>query len=274
MTLSENGDNTHASLRELALAESREFAHRFVTGDLDWCLSRLAPDFFLVGPMQGQTTCDRAEVEKILREGAAQNAGAALAEEEYTVVSEGASTCTVLGVALKLIPPNNEEILAARVRSTYVWRRTGQGVLLDHIHCSEPKDPDLNGQSFPSFAGTETYRYMRSLIKLGNSRTSVSIYDVNGTVHWVHPSQIVYLEANRKRTIVHCMTRDIMVPAVIKDTVEMVGPKIVRVHRSYAVNRDHVVELKAGRLLLDDGTSISIPAKRIADVRAELSSKA
>ena len=51
MTLSENGDNTHASLRELALAESREFAHRFVTGDLDWCLSRLAPDFFLVGPM-------------------------------------------------------------------------------------------------------------------------------------------------------------------------------------------------------------------------------
>jgi hypothetical protein len=31
-----------------------------------------------------------------------------------------------------------------------------------------------------------------------------------------------------------------------------------------------VIELKAGRLLLDDGTTIVIPAKRLADVRAKL----
>jgi DNA-binding LytR/AlgR family response regulator len=110
-------------------------------------------------------------------------------------------------------------------------------------------------------------------MKLGSSRNSVSLYDVNGTVHWLHPSQIIYLEANRKRTVVHCMTKDIVVPAVIRDAVEMVDNKIIRVHRSYAVNRDHVIELKSGRLLLDDGTSIAIPAKRIADVRAGLTGR-
>jgi DNA-binding LytR/AlgR family response regulator len=89
-------------------------------------------------------------------------------------------------------------------------------------------------------------------------------------VHWIHPSQIVYLKANRKRTIVHCMTKDIVVPAVIRDTLEMVGDKVMRVHRSFAVNRDHVVELTGTRLVLDDGTTISIPAKRLPDVKAEL----
>lgn len=273
MTMGENDKNPRVTLRERALAQSREFSHRFNSGDIDWCMASLSPEFTLVGPAQGQTTSDHAEVQKIFEEGSAQYPGAALAEEEYSIVSEGVSVCTVLGCALRLIPPNNEEIFAARVRTSFVWRRSGKDVTLDHMHSSEPKTTDLTGQSFPVSAGTETYRYMRSLIKLGNSRTSVSIYDVNGTVHWVHPSQIIYLEANRKRTIVHCMTRDIVVPAVIKDAIEMVGEKIVRVHRSYAVNRDHVVELKTGRLLLDDGTSISIPAKRIADVRAELSSQ-
>jgi DNA-binding LytR/AlgR family response regulator len=129
---------------------------------------------------------------------------------------------------------------------------------------------DDRAKGEPVVAGTEAYRYMKTLIRMGSSRKNVSLYDVDGTLHWVHPSQIIYLEASRKRTIVHCMTKNIVVPAVIRDAIEMVDGKIMRVHRSYAVNRDHVIELKGGHLLLDDGTSIAIPAKRLADVRAAL----
>ncbi len=249
---------------------TKEFLRRLCAHDFEWCLTKTGDPFVFIGPMKDQYCSSRKEFESTLDSIGADFGRSTITEESYNVASNTASVCVISGRFLVLTPPDDEKILPLWYSLTFVWRRSGRRVLLKHLHLSRPSDGSREVETYPIHAGTETYRYMKSLMRLGSSRKSVSLYDVDGTVHWVHPSQIIYLEANRKRTIVHCMTKDIVVPAVIRDAVEMVGNKIMRVHRSYAVNRDHVVELKAGRLLLDDGTSIAIPAKRIADVRAEL----
>ena len=252
-----------------AVRLAKDYIHHFWSRDFDWCLSRTARDFVWIGPRKGQYTTSLEEYSEVLSSLGTSMMRSSVTDEEYSIVACDEHMASVVGRCLVLIGPKDDEIVAQWHSCSFVWKRTGRRLLLVHLHISSPDDSVDEG-SYPIHSGTETYRYMKSLMKLGSSRKAVSLFDVDGTVHWVHPSQIVYLEASRKRTIVHCMTKDVVVPAVIRDAVEMVGDKILRVHRSYAVNRDHVVELKAGRLLLDDGTSIVIPAKRIADVRAQL----
>ncbi len=255
---------------ENALRLTKDYVHHFWARDFDWCLARSVDDFVWIGPQKDYYTTTLAEFSDLLSSIGTALLRSTVTDEQYSVVAVDENICSVVGRFLVLTPPNSDQIIAQWHRCTFVWRRSGRRMLITHFHLSSPNDYVEAGDSYPINAGTETYRYMKSLMKLGSSRKSVSLYDAEGTVHWVHPSQIIYMEANRKRTIVHCMTKNIVVPAVIRDAIEMVDGKIMRVHRSYAVNRDHVVELKAGRLLLDDGTSIAIPAKRIADVRAEL----
>lgn len=256
-----------------ALRLTKDFVRHLYGHDYAWCIGKLAKNFMWIGTQKDFTARTSEEFNNVLDVISDSQRQSTVTDEEYALVEYSERVCVVAGRYLVLTPPDSEQIYAHWNRCTFVWRRTGRRLVLAHLHLSAPVDYVEEGDSYPIAAGTETYRYMRSLIKLGSSRKSVSLYDTDGTVHWVHPSQIIYLEANRKRTIVHCMTKEIVVPAVIRDAVDMVGNKIMRVHRSYAVNRDHVVELKAGRLLLDDGTSIAIPAKRIADVRAMLTGR-
>lgn len=256
--------------RDEALRESQDFIQHLLNLDFEWCRLHVSSDFMYVGPRLIQYTTTFEEFYRTLSPSRRENPTSAT-EEEYSVVACSGPLCAVVGRFLTFTPSEAQDIFAQWYRTTLVWRRTSEGLRLQHLHMSTPEPGDGDSADLPVRTGTETYRYIKSLMKIGSTRKNISLYDVDGTVHWMHPSQVIYLEANRKRTIVHCMTKDVVVPAVIKDVVDMVGDKVVRVHRSYAVNRDHVVELKLGRLLLDDGTTIAIPAKRIADVRAELS---
>ena len=256
-----------------ALRLTKDYLAHLHAQNFDWCLNKTAKDFNWIGLQKDYVANSRDAFAAFLDNKECSIEIATVTDEEYSVTLCSERICCISGRYLVITPPDSEYVYAHWNRCTLIWRRSGRRTQLAHLHISAPVDYVEEGDSYPITAGTETYRYMRSLRRLGSSRTNVSLYDVDGTVHWVHPSQIIYLEASRKRTIVHCMTKDIIVPAVIRDVVEMVGNKIMRVHRSYAVNRDHVVELKAGRLLLDDGTSIAIPAKRMADVRAQLTGR-
>lgn len=258
------------AIADESLRITRDFLQHLFHHDIEWCLNKVDKDIVWIGSKKGFYANTRESFAEFMDRGVRETKPSTITDEEYDLAICTERLCCVTGRFLVLTPPEGEQISAHWNRGTFVWHRAGKRYLLIHMHMSAPVDYVEEGESYPIVAGTETYRYMRSLRRLGSSRKSVSLYDTEGTVHWVHPSQIIYLEASRKRTIVHCMTKEIVVPAVIRDAVDMVGDKIMRVHRSYAVNRDHVVELKAGRLLLDDGTSIAIPAKRIADVRATL----
>ena len=253
-----------------AVRYSKDFVHHLWARDISWCLNRTASDFVWIGSRNDQFAQSQQEFSTMFDSLASADTRASVTNEEYTVVSTDDRYIAIAGRFLTLTPTDNQHINAQWYRCTLMWKRMGGKLLLSHLHMSAPIDDDGSEEGYPITAGTETYRYMKSLMRLGSSRKNISLYDVDGTVHWIHPSQIVYLKANRKRTIVHCMTKDIVVPAVIRDTVEMVGNKVMRVHRSFAVNRDHVVELTGTRLVLDDGTTISIPAKRLPDVKAEL----
>lgn len=256
-----------------ALRLTKDYLSHLHAQNFDWCLNKTAKDFNWIGLQKDYVANSRDAFAAFLDSKEHSIEMATVTDEEYSVTLCSERICCISGRYLVITPPDGECVYAHWNRCTLIWHRSGRRTQLAHLHISAPVDYVEEGDSYPITAGTETYRYMRSLRRLGSSRTNVSLYDVDGTVHWVHPSQIIYLEASRKRTIVHCMTKNIVVPAVIRDVVEMVGNKIMRVHRSYAVNRDHVVELKAGRLLLDDGTSIAIPAKRMADVRAQLTGR-
>lgn len=259
------------ALRDEALLLSKEFLHHVWSRNFEWCEGRVAPDFVWIGPDRDEHPFGSEELRENVSRLLDDLDKVTVSEEEYRVVDSSEAGCSVAGRFLAIGQQEGEQIIAQRYRFTFVWRLVPEGLMLAHLHLSVPQDAEGEWKSLPVRTDSDTYRYMKSLAKLGKSRRNVALYDADGTVHWVHPSQVIYLEAQRKRTIVHCMTRDIVVSSMIKDVIELIGDKMVRVHRSYAVNRDHVVELKAGRLLLDDGTTIVVPAKRLADVRALLS---
>jgi len=272
MATNENRATT-GSVEELeadALRYTKDFVHHLWARDFNWCVNRVSNDFIMIGSKNEHLSQSKQDFANMLEALGDDFVRSSVTDESYNAIPCGETHCGTCGRYLVLSPTDNEHISAQWYRCTFLWRKIGRKILLSHLHLSVPTGLMSDEAGYPIVAGTEAYRYMKSLMRMGSSRKNVSLYDTDGTLHWIHPSQIIYLEANRKRTVVHCMTKDIVVPAVIRDTVEMVAGKIIRVHRSYAVNRDHIVELKAGRLLLDDGTQIAIPAKRIADVRARL----
>lgn len=255
-----------------ALRLTKDFVHRLWSRDFAWCVSRVSSDFILIGSKDEHACQSQTEFANILDKLGDDFVRSSVTDESYNGMPCGEGYYVISGRFMVLSPTDNEHINAQLYRCTFLWRRVSKKLLLRHLHLSAPTDVKHDESGYPITAGSEAYRFVKSLMRRGSARKNLALYDTEGTLHWVHPSQIVYLEANRKRTVVHCMTKNIVVPAVIRDAVEMVGVgnKVIRVHRSYAVNRDHVIELKAGRLLLDDGTSIVIPAKRLADVRAVL----
>lgn len=262
--------NSVEGFEDEALRVTKDFVHHLWSKDFAWCANRVASEFVLIGSKNDHICQSHVEFRELLDTHGGDFVKSSVTEESYNGMACGDGHYCIMGRYLVLTPTDNEHINAQWYRCTFLWRRVGRKLVLKHLHLSVPTNVESDASGYPIVAGTETYRYMKSLMRMGSSRKNISVYDTEGTLHWVHPSQIVYLEANRKRTLVHCVTKDIVVPAVIRDTVDMIDEKIIRVHRSYAVNRDHVIELKAGRLLLDDGTTIVIPAKRLADVRAKL----
>ena len=143
------------------------------------------------------------------------------------------------------------------------------------VHTSNEWGPLDEDVAFPAKASRQTYRYVQDILRASKIRDeqsseSVALPVEEGTA-FVSPAQIVYAEANAKKTVVHLVSRTLTVKLLLANVYELLPAQFSRIHRSYVVNRNHITALSGGEAVMTNGDRIPIPKRRRREVERELS---
>ncbi len=255
------------------LSLSREFVHRFWDGDIEWCFGRLAPDFSWIGAQCEQFDMGRDTFRVVHAQVAREIPNIILVDEEYRCLPFSAQgVFVVIGQYLAYTDPASDMIAADKQRVTLVWQRGEDGFMLAHYHVSNPLKPSLLGEVFPVSFAKETYRFMLARAQQVDFRSSCELRDVEGSTHFMHLSDVVYLEASKQSTVVHCLESSFRVRGGISDIASQLDSAalgmLVRTHRSFAVNALYVERIDRDAVVMTTGAKLALSARRRAEVRS------
>jgi two-component system LytT family response regulator len=103
---------------------------------------------------------------------------------------------------------------------------------------------------------------------LNGSKTSISVQSMGRTV-FLTPDVIIFLEGEGNYTYIYTNTgKKYLVSRTLKSLAEQLNPNFMRVHKSYLVNVDYVVErLEDDRLLkLSCGKEVVVSRRKIKEI--------
>jgi DNA-binding LytR/AlgR family response regulator len=99
-------------------------------------------------------------------------------------------------------------------------------------------------------------------------RTSISVQSMGRTI-FLTPDVITFLEGEGNYTFIYTNTgKKYLVSKTLKSLAEQLNPNFMRVHKSYLVNADYIVErLEDDRTLkLSCGKEVSVSRRKIKEV--------
>lgn len=166
---------------------------------------------------------------------------ASVAEQKYIVIFGNERLCGLAGKFFVSCPVLQENEIW---NGTILWKRTESEPKATYVHLSKYSE-DM-----------EKERYW--------------ILDKSGRSHCLRSRDIIYVEACRNYVIIHCVDKQVMVMETMASMEEMLSDTFLRIHRSYLINREYVLE--AGRCFVKmiNGDEIQVPVKRYCAVRKML----
>lgn len=224
------------------------------------CASYLSEAFSFVGPFDNMVGFGMPEFIQCCRRARSVARPLAFNIDTAQVVHDDVDTSVVLVIG-GISPTGGRPI--AHGRCTLVWRREASGIKLVHLHVSIPTlqrtGTDVQSLVVPS-SGTGTTAYDKPTF----------IRDVRGTTHVIDSNQTTYLEASHQYVIVHQRSDSFKVRRSLTNLLSQLPTCFVRVHRSYVVNALLVVSMRGSLITLVSGDTVSVPSKRVREVRGVL----
>ena len=265
--------NQEASNRQrLAEAYLRDFIHRFLEGDTGYVERSLSSDFVLIAVQDNQYCLDREHTIKIHRDLVASIPEVVLIDEDYaTVLSQGGIT-VVSGSFYGINSPDSGTAFSARQRLSAVLRDDPDGTFrIAHLHISNPVSLARKGEYFPVGFSREAYRYVRMLGSQYSDRASIEVREIGGATHALRIFDVVYLEADRQYTVVHCLSKTLRARQGIGTLAKRFpADRFFEVRRGSIVNILHALSWDAESVTLTGGVEIPIPGRRSAEVRDKI----
>lgn len=274
---------------------SRAFVHHFWNSDLAWCQEYLSDDFVFFDDGAEARAFDSMQLGRVIAE---RNPGrttrAILIGERYETVCESERLCVVNGSYLRFSDLGGAPS-AVRIASAFIWDRrcepprlrqyrisstpcaTGDVASCAGVGSGSNRDPDSaadartgtgtgSGANAGRSPNARTARPLRSV-------DAVSVRDVDGTMHRFTRADVYSLEATGARTVIRTASSSITVRGCLTAVIDELRLNLVRVHRSFAVNPAHVTSLAHQTLMLDNGSQIKVPVKRLRHVKNDLFSR-
>lgn len=203
-------------------------------------------------------------------------------ETDFHLVSAPEQDClgamAIVSGAYKIYTSPREQLLYASTQLvTACYRLTERGWRIFHMHTSDRHSEPVSNDLFPIEISRETYDYVREILRTG-SRAGILpsrvMLDGTDTSHYVSPDNILFVEAEGKRSVIHCIDGDFPVSSLISEVIPQLPGTFLRVHRSYLVNTAHIVGIRKYVLQLSDGSEIPIPERRYTEVRRDIALRA
>lgn len=188
-----------------------------------------------------------------------------------------AKNAVVMGSYKLYSSPREQMLFAASHAITVCFRFDDAEWKAYHIHVTSKRSDPVGEEIFPIQASRETYEYVREILRTG-TRTGILpsriMLESTENSHYVNPDDILYIEAEGKRSIVHCLESCFPITSLISEVSKQMPGTFLRVHRSYLVNTAHISGMRKFMLELSDGTEIPIPERRYTEVRREIALRA
>ncbi len=260
---------------EGAVAASREFVHRFWNADTQGCAAMLAEDFVWVGADADQFGAGTDAFAQVHGKVVGQDARVILMNEEYRAIpSGGARTVVVICQYRGFTGLAFTTSVVLRHRLTFVWRASPEGLRLVHCHLSEPAVQSGEGER-PEGASfmLSANRCAFALFQRGVDEP-VEIRDVDGGMHFIRQNDVLYLEARRQSTVVHCTTGQFRLREGIGRVIERIDPSgsdlFAFTHRSFVVNVMYVACVGRDTVTMANGDELSLSSRRRDEVLAQV----
>lgn len=115
--------------------------------------------------------------------------------------------------------------------------------------------------------GKMAQAYMEHQLKQLSERHRVIVAGENGSVHSLMHSEIMYVAAFSKDSIIATVNGEILAKTGISAIHKMLGDQFIQVHRGYVINPNYVSSIERYVITMLDGEEIPVPQKRFNDIR-------
>lgn len=163
--------------------------------------------------------------------------------DRYKVICPDDTFCTVAGYYTEYNLEKNKEMVSSVHRFTFVWKRDDLLPQILHMHISNPHPPVTQDVHFQG---------------------------KNAEIYFFRPDEILYIEASNNDSVIHTLSDCCTICQPFNRIVPKLPGQFHRVHRSFIVNCNHVVQIRRYKLLMRDGSTLPIPEKKYAGVRRAL----
>ena len=249
-----------------------ELSHQVVKAFYTKKTAELAPlldeEFLWIGGLSFQWT---ESPETFLRFKAAEppsQAAVQISGESYTLRAAGEDSWVVCGHFLTTLHPGGKP-LRFFIRVTLVWRRRGEQFSLLHLHSSHTEDtgfplnlPEENG-SFCQYVRSRFYEEDRGE---KDSDSSICLKDESGRLHYLNPSEILYLKASNQWCHVVTVFERFLTFGSLTGF-EKLLPDVLRIHRSYLVNRRALEKLRYNKAVLLNQETLPVSKRRYCQIK-------
>ena len=254
-------------MKQDAVELTRMIMRKHYERDLDFVIEQMAEDIMWIGPIKSQFINGLDNFKKILE--IEQGIPFQIKGDVYELVGENEKGCVVSGKYTVYNEGVQNYIMLAEQRCTFVYRRQEGRLLAIHIHVSNTADNLLIGDEkyFPFKAGRENYEYMQKLIQEKISKEKkVCFKGLDKEEYFVDINQIIYIEAGHRKSRLQCVGQAMYIRVPIGEIETKLPAQFVRIHRSYIINLDYVLNVQYREITMYDGSTLPIPEKRYHQV--------
>lgn len=252
-----------------AINLTSECLRRFWQKDSSLVLNHLADDIVWIGAQDAEFLLGFEKTRDDLLAAEKEIPPCILLNAEFQAVSIGPRTCIVTGKYLTTTDETADFFLQGMQRCTFVWEKSSDGMRIHHIHVSNPLgELQLTGEErFPTTMGKLAHHYMEKKIKCLTESRKISVLGENGMIHTLILSEILYISAFSKDSIITTSSSEILVKKSISQLQQLLGNDFISVHRSYLVNPDFVASIERYTVTMVNGEHIPIPQKKYNEIR-------
>ncbi|MGN0696846.1 MAG: LytTR family transcriptional regulator DNA-binding domain-containing protein [Oscillospiraceae bacterium] len=269
MTKQKTAENT-------ILEMTRTMIHLLLNKQTDRFIESISDDFVWIGDHTDLYTRGKTEFAAAASKGEAP-APLTVTEEEYSVLTHCSRLWVSFGRCAVSSDVPGEPPLCTKLHFNFVWRlEEDTPILIEVMSCSAKDPADTEESLSPSRELKETLRYRQTVRE--NTAANVGKLSVKewrkAETHYLLPSEILYIKANNKQSIVRTVNKTIITGQTIGRFIaeDILKKDFIRIHKSYLVNSAYVDKICRRSVTLTDGTQLPVSRNTYRDIKLALSS--
>lgn len=261
----------HVYTPQEVIEKTSEVVHLFYSRNIKPFAAMLDDGFVWIGAYEFQYLRGKKEFLHSI-EGESNEIPVHVSEEEFQLLAHDRNLWTVYGRYTATALQEDNTLLLAKTRNTFVWRQVEDELVLLHIHGSHARDVPLefDGKLPPSITDSGAwFESLKAVDRLVGPPKKLIFRDSDGIYRFVLPSEILYIKAEDKQCTIYT-GNDCFVSRVSLKDLEGKSPLFLQCHRSYLVNIHNIKSIKRYEMKLANGTALPIGKERYMEVKERL----